>query len=173
MANVLNRTTLELRLKVSEKEYPVSEWIINPDLSAVQGVPVDYWLITGDQVKEMDASERAAVDAEMLPIEKAAKTQKFIQVTADFGESRYSLDRQQILSVLRSEARFDGLVNRANYIGKLLDWMNQVLNYYDMKNAELQALTTRDEVAAFAWDFTNLVNSDPLVTIYDARQIPD
>lgn len=173
MINVLNRVTKELRNSVSPKDYNPVFWILNPDLSHVQGVPVEYWLINGDDIKEMDAQQKAAVDAALLPIEKATMTQVFISASEDFGVSRYSVSRQQILSVLLSEARFDGLVNRAAYLNQLVVWMNQCLDYYDTKNAELQAFTTRDEVKNFVWDFTVLANADPLVTIYEARQIPD
>jgi len=63
MSNVLNRTTNQYLQSVNTPDYPVSDWIINPDLSAVVGVPSKYWEITGDTVTEMTPAEKAVVDA--------------------------------------------------------------------------------------------------------------
>jgi len=65
MANVLNRTTKQYLASVNTPEYPVAEWIINPDLSAVSGQPAKYWVISGDSVTFMDQASRDAVDAEL------------------------------------------------------------------------------------------------------------
>jgi len=63
MSDVIHRTTLEQRVSVNTPDYPVEEWIINPDLSAVQGVAKKYWKIVGDDVQEMTQTEKDAVDA--------------------------------------------------------------------------------------------------------------
>lgn len=66
MAVVIERTTLQLLNSVHTPDYPVLNWIINPDLSAVNGQPKKYWKISGDSVLLMDASEQSAVDATEL-----------------------------------------------------------------------------------------------------------
>jgi hypothetical protein len=66
MANVLNRATREFLPSVHEPSYPVQDWIINPDMSAVVGYPSKYWVVTGDAVTLMDQAERGAVDAAEL-----------------------------------------------------------------------------------------------------------
>ena len=63
MANVIHRTTLEYRRSVHTPDFDPVIWIINPDLSAVQGVSRKYWKIVGDNVVGMTQSERDAVDA--------------------------------------------------------------------------------------------------------------
>lgn len=63
MANVLNRTTKEFLRSVHEPIYPIEDWIINPELSAVEGFDSKYWIITGDAVSLMDQAARDAVDA--------------------------------------------------------------------------------------------------------------
>ena len=73
MATVLQRATLALRFSVNTPEFSQGEWIINPDLSLVQGVPQKYWKIDGDAVVEMDPDEKAAVDTAELDPLKAAK----------------------------------------------------------------------------------------------------
>ncbi|NIT58334.1 MAG: hypothetical protein GWN00_19535 [Aliifodinibius sp.] len=66
MANVVNRTTKQYLQSVHTPDYPVEEWIINPDMSNVVGVPNIYWEITGDIITEMSQSEKDSVDAQIL-----------------------------------------------------------------------------------------------------------
>jgi hypothetical protein len=66
MAAVLNRTTKAFITSANTPDYPIAEWIINPDLSAVEGFPSQYWIITGDIVTLMDQAQRDAVDAAAL-----------------------------------------------------------------------------------------------------------
>ena len=66
MANVLNKTAdpADYRTSVNDPEYPTVDWFHNPDLSAVVGVPRQYWArpLT-DPVTEMTQGEKDAVDA--------------------------------------------------------------------------------------------------------------
>lgn len=62
MANVINRTTLEYLVSVNTPDYPEEEWIINPDLSMVQGVPRKYWKLDVDSVVPMSQEEKDAYD---------------------------------------------------------------------------------------------------------------
>ena len=64
MASVIHRTTLEYRTSVNTPDFPTNTWIINPDLSAVQNVPIKYWKCVGDAILEMSQSEKDEVDAE-------------------------------------------------------------------------------------------------------------
>lgn len=79
----LNRTTKQLILNTSPATMGVlepasnAEWIYDPDMSAVEGYPVKYWIITGDVVTLMDAGERATIDAAML---EAARDQVATQL---------------------------------------------------------------------------------------------
>lgn len=70
MANVLNRATKEFLRSVHEPNYPVEDWIINPDLDAVGAFPARYWIITGDTVTLMDQAARDAVDAAALEAQR-------------------------------------------------------------------------------------------------------
>ncbi len=63
MADVINRTTLEFLKSQHTPDFPVADWIINPDLSALSGVPAKYWKIVADTVVEMTQTEKDAVDA--------------------------------------------------------------------------------------------------------------
>jgi len=66
MANVLNRVTRRFIKSANTPDYPVNEWIINPDMSAVINQPNRYWIITGDVVTLMDQAARDTVDANIL-----------------------------------------------------------------------------------------------------------
>ncbi len=66
MANVLNRSTKEFIVSANTVNYPVANWIHDPDMSAVDGFPSRYWTITGDTVSLMSQAERDAVDAALL-----------------------------------------------------------------------------------------------------------
>jgi len=79
MSNVLHRTTKQYRRSVNTPDFPTSDWIINPNLSSVQNVPVKYWKITDDTVSEMSQAEKDSADVASLP---AAKIQKLAQVRA-------------------------------------------------------------------------------------------
>ncbi len=72
MASVLNRTTKEFRGSVNTPDFPVIDWIINPDLSAVAGLPTKYWKITGDVVTAMSQAERDVVDDNEVLAQAAA-----------------------------------------------------------------------------------------------------
>jgi hypothetical protein len=70
MATVFNRTTNQLIQSVNTPDYPVLDWIINPDLSALSNVPQKYWKVVGDAVIEMSAAEKTAVDAALLAVRR-------------------------------------------------------------------------------------------------------
>lgn len=63
MSSVVHRVTKEHRPSAHTPDYPVADWIINPDLTALVGVPQKYWKIVGDLVLEMIQAEKNAVDA--------------------------------------------------------------------------------------------------------------
>jgi len=73
MANVLHRASKQYRPSVNTPDFPKEDWIINPDLSAVENVPKKYWKIIGDAVSEMTPAEK---DTFVLP---GAKIQRQAQ----------------------------------------------------------------------------------------------
>lgn len=76
MANVLNRTTKQFLRSVHDPDYPVQDWIHNPDLSAVVGFDSKYWIITGDAVTLMDQAARGSVDAAELVARRDAEAEQ-------------------------------------------------------------------------------------------------
>ena len=72
MAIVLNRTTgltapyrKDIRYSVNTPDFPTANWIVNPDLTAVDGFDSIYWDISGDNVLLVDQATRDARDAEL------------------------------------------------------------------------------------------------------------
>ena len=72
MADVVNKATGQYRRSVNTPDFPDTEWLINPDLTAVAGVPQRHWKVVGNAVVEMDATEKERVDAP-VPIEIVPK----------------------------------------------------------------------------------------------------
>ena len=70
---VANRTTTPVRLyAVSEtSQYPAGAWLIDPVPPV--GVPEKYWIVVGDEIVEMDQSQKDSVDAADLAQAKANK----------------------------------------------------------------------------------------------------
>ena len=68
MGDYLHRTTKQYYQSWSPNELaePLANYIEDPDLSAVGGVPNIYWIITGDVISEMSQPEKDAIDAAIL-----------------------------------------------------------------------------------------------------------
>lgn len=65
MATVLEKSTMRVFESVNTPDYPEKDFLINPDLSAVAGVPVKYWTIKDNSVAAIPKEEEATVDAEI------------------------------------------------------------------------------------------------------------
>ena len=63
MAKVLHRESKVIRESVNTPDFPVKDWIINPDMKNVEGVPVRHWKISGNDIEIMSQAERDIVDA--------------------------------------------------------------------------------------------------------------
>lgn len=68
MGNYVHRTTKQYLQSVSPNSLlePLANYIEEPDLSGVVGVPTIYWNIIGDVITEMSQGEKDAVDAQIL-----------------------------------------------------------------------------------------------------------
>lgn len=68
MPNYLHRTTKAYYISLSTIELPepVENYIVMPDMSAVEGFSSIYWTIIGDDVSLKSQAERDAVDAAAL-----------------------------------------------------------------------------------------------------------
>lgn len=68
MATVVHRTAVPILIlySVNTPDYPEEIWIINPDLTILETVPIHYIKIVGDLLVEMTTEEKAVVDAAEL-----------------------------------------------------------------------------------------------------------
>ena len=85
MPNYLHRTTKQYLKSVSPAALsePEANYIYMPDMSAVIGVPMRYWVITGDVVSEMSQLGKDTLDAANLSNQRDA----VIQAEVDRVES--------------------------------------------------------------------------------------
>ena len=124
MATVLNRTTgnsgsypynKDLRFSVNTVEFSDVDWIIEPDLTAVDGQPSKYWEISGDTVSLANTGRRNAIDADIAAQELAQSNQVQKDAYTDNelfrAQIKYVVDE---INILRSNA---GLTPARTYGG--------------------------------------------------------
>ncbi len=164
MADVLHRVTKRLLRSVNDPDYPTEDWIHNPDLSAVAGVPAERWVIEGDTV-------RAMTEAEALPLAKATRVRALAAAVRDYADAHYP-DREELRWRYR-QAVDAGLTNRAALAQEALTWGDLVLLDYAQRAATLDAATTLAAVEAVSLDFGNHDATDPLVSVRAVMMVPD
>jgi hypothetical protein len=121
MANVINKTTLQLLYSVNTPDYPTTEWIINPVLPACEAI---YWKIVGDTVQEMTQPEKDAVDAAIAAAAAQAEADaKDITISFEKLLKAFALTVLDEINILRDE---HGLAART--VSQL---KNAVSNKYD------------------------------------------
>jgi hypothetical protein len=74
MPNVIHRTTLAYKTSANESDHPEPEWKWSPDMSAVAGVPRNYWKwdAVAERPVEMTQGEKDAADLAQDVAEKNA-----------------------------------------------------------------------------------------------------
>lgn len=116
MSDVLNRTTKQYLSSVNTPDYLEIDWIINPDLSAVVGVPQKYWKISGDSVLEMNAEEKIAVDL------AEANATPFV------GNENYQVDIYNANKYLVSQTWYRDRLETGSYATKVKEILYTLLN---------------------------------------------
>lgn len=133
MSNVLNRTTKEFRASANEPDFPLIDWIWNPDLSAVAGFGSQYWIITGDVVTLMDATQRAAVDAANLVITRDTSVSDLDQVEGVLRAFMLVVRDELNLHADKMNAIMTAIDNSTNYatlksnIGAIVDYPQRTI----------------------------------------------
>ncbi len=62
MADVLHKVTKQFLLSVNTPDFMDGNWLINPDMSVVIGLPLKYWVIEGDTLRSATTAERTDID---------------------------------------------------------------------------------------------------------------
>jgi hypothetical protein len=117
MASVLHRTTKQFLQSVNTPDYPVLDWIIEPDLSAVTGFDSKYWTITGDVVTLMDQSARDAVDAAEVEAVRDAAVAQLQQIEDILRAFMLTVLAEFNLHALKHNEILDAIDNGANLAG--------------------------------------------------------
>jgi hypothetical protein len=77
MANWVHKTTVQY---LDSNDPPVADqvnWLKNPNLSAVAGLPQKYWKVVSNAVQAMSGAERSAVDAAAVTAARTADKARF------------------------------------------------------------------------------------------------
>lgn len=101
MADVIKRTTNsknrhEFKKSVNSPDYPSGDWLHNPDLSSVSGVPTRHWKVVGETVVEMNQSEKDAADDTVFEHGKFAEADGESQTTADTYQLKVQLTTDEL-----------------------------------------------------------------------------
>jgi hypothetical protein len=142
--------TVEVFASVNTPDFPVAQYIRNPDLSALASVERIYWKIVGDTVVEMDAGEKTSVDAAILPDLKRQKAAVFdahtmqileegVEYPASSGDY-YAITPDALFAVqqMRDVGVYPFLIHAINY--------TNVLSVANLTQANALLATARDKM---------------------------
>lgn len=93
--------------------------------------------------------------------------------TASRLRSSYPVDRLDSLDFILNDAVERGLLNRATHIRTKNAWGMGILQFYVDQKATIEALTTIADVDWYTWNFTSIMEVDPMVTVPSALAIGD
>jgi hypothetical protein len=165
---VLDRDTKQL-LQVTAAalpQYPDDEWIHNPDLTAVQGLPIEYWKISGNTVLEMTAQEKLAVDGSLLTQHKQNRNDALWQAAWDWNFAYISGGTYSLMdnivaksnAILNNPGSTPEQIALANMALPMAvgdqQWVKNVWGTYYQRRAQIWAATNEIQVAAVSLDFT-------------------
>lgn len=85
--------------------------------------------------------------------------------------SSYPVDSVDSLNVILDDAVEQGLPNRAAHVRSKNAWGVEVLQFYADQRSTIGALTTFADVYAYTWDFSSIMEVDPMITISSALAI--
>ena len=62
MSTVVNRVSFEVIHDANTPDYDPASWLVNPNMSAVQGVDKKYWFVRGNELHAMEPEARVKID---------------------------------------------------------------------------------------------------------------
>jgi len=160
MASALNRTTKEFRLSVNTPDYPVGDWIINPDMSAIIGFAPIYWIITGDVVTLQDAAARTATDAVLADLQ-LLEIQVESQAPLAIGPDEIGMRLRALIELFNKRDNFNTnrIIELQNRVQAMLDSTgNADAMRTDGLAVSISATNTRTRPAAVA-DFKAIIDN--------------
>lgn len=173
MADVLHKTTKEQRFSVNTPDYSDATWIINPDLSAVTGLPKRYWKIDGTNITEMNQSEKDATDAVILSDEREKRnTYLQNQVEQFVIDQGYTEGIQHSFNAMYSDGNRIRPV-RGSYIQDYVNFITAVNTELTDKQDIVNDTTSIDTLSTIEIDTSSLIAQDPGLTMIGAIDSTD
>lgn len=172
MAHVLHRTTGEFRESVNTPDYSAEQWLVNPDLSAVAGVPRKFWKVVGGSVVAMTLEEQAIVLGVELAAAKARRAEEITNEALTAFQARYPLWSQTMFLGIQIAAIAAGRVNQATYCGAVTQFAGVALGAAAAAHALIAAAETEEEANAVVLG-SDWLASDPQASVLVASQIED
>lgn len=161
MSDVLSRTTKELRKSVNTPDFDPVDWIINPELSAVNGEPVKYWITQAfpdDNVTLSSPAQQTIIDAAEATVLQNNRRADAIALNT-LVDSR-GIHVRELFEVFNKRDNY--LVNRIDQLQKALDAMKVstggVANLRDAIPATWLPTNTRDRSTAIQ-DYEDDINA--------------
>lgn len=154
----------------SETDYmdPLYTWIALGTKKCTDGTNIQIGLTTYDGTNFISNIPPLS----LLQV-KMEKLERSVTEILGFVNSRYDLEKRVNYLGIYNNAINKGLTNRAAYFQPLLDWQNSVYLYSAYVQQTIMSLTTIEDVNNFTWDFTTLLNTDPMITYAGAFSISD
>lgn len=118
MATVINRVTKELSQSVNTPDYPTDAWIINPDLSEVEGFDRKYWKIDADNVVLASEAERAAIDLAENEAMKSAAVDAMLDENTTIG-SLIKQVRAELVASNKAQSDIKTVISNATTLAGL------------------------------------------------------
>jgi hypothetical protein len=109
MADVLHKTTFRFMKSVNTADYLDGNWLINPDMSAIEGVPQKYWKVVGETVVPMSDEEIALVEAEELENYKQAAMNRIDAKTEEILARGFQFDGQMFSLSIAAQNNWTGM----------------------------------------------------------------
>lgn len=129
--------------------------------------------LTSEEVTSLETVVTNHNSSLSLAETKALYITNLDKLTKAYIISKYDLERQNSLALIRGDARADGLTNRFAYIQQLVDWINSVLTYHYGLSDYVNSRTTVEEVNAIVPDYVANTIPDPDISIRTSFGILD
>ena len=69
-----------------------NDWIVNPDLSSVEGIEQKYWKVSGNDIIEMNQSEKDSVDSHKVDLARDKRMKETDVTTQSLIDNGFTFD---------------------------------------------------------------------------------
>lgn len=158
--------------------YATSAYLINPDLTNVNGVPTKYWNISGDSLTVMTTGEIAALETNIAIEDMISEIHRLHGLAWQYIYNWY--DEGGLLQLTDWKHTYSNDTNVQNVIGAVELWKTAVMNeYLFVKKQAVQTQQPYDEDYIFIGgppaSFTDVFLTIPDNSAYrpDGWSVPD